>query len=289
MVGHMTLSITDGRISVETKSRGLTFAHRSQPAAVHAAPAALTNPRSGQQANAPHQGPGSARPGAHPPAASAPGVKGILARPHPQQPLAKQPPTGPATSNNSAYPSSVPSRPPTQPRQPRGLPAPQVPPGKDKSEKAPEAGGKAGAAKAPTPVPQANGKTASPVQGKEKEKTKPVSGKREKEVGGAKEDVKKEGEKEKKEKVKKEDKQGEERDASSPAPGSEAKGEVVDGERASTPGKETPEPRTRKPSLYLKGIPTVTEDEVKALFPDASKVSRTDRNVSGRTDARSRP
>ncbi|WWC57669.1 uncharacterized protein I303_100203 [Kwoniella dejecticola CBS 10117] len=265
--GHMVLSVTDSRVSAETKTAGLNFAHRtgqgpSLPSApVPATPAAPVRGSEAPKTVAPTRaplGPGSApaKPGQSStvPPTGANSFKNGLNRNNSGRPLAPNATTAsPApvaqtsTSTTSANPS-IPVKPPTQPRGgPRGGPGAAgsafqaVTVVKDKivdavkpSAKTPPAGPAKPPANATTSKPPATATTA-------KDETKKPAA-----TNGAVTNVDGNGSSEAG------NTSNESKESAKPAHSREGSGEV-----------------RKKHSLYLKGLPVPTaEEEIKSLFKD---------------------
>ena len=196
-------------------------------------------------------------------------VKGILPRQLPQSgalPPARATPPGPAAStSNASVPSSVPAKPPTQPRQPRGPPphAAQSPSALAVKDKVPEVqpteSSKSPAPPKPTSA-QANGKPATPTPvSRERTKPTPIAQKKsasETKINGT-------GTPANAGKVESKDKDDKEK------AGEEGKDGKAGHSREGSGSEELKMVGTpRKQSLYIKGIPIpTTEDELKALFP----------------------
>ncbi|WWC67239.1 uncharacterized protein I206_101146 [Kwoniella pini CBS 10737] len=279
--GHMVLSVTDSRVSAETKTSGLNFAHRtgqglSLPSAPVTASTAGTIAGTTRAPDAPKTiaptrapiGPGSApskpgQPSAAPPTGPN-SFKNGLNRNNSSRPLAPNATTAspapvsqssaPATNNAS---SSIPVKPPTQPRggargtgsaTAAGSAFQAVTTVKDKIVDAVKPNS------APTKPPPAGSAKSSATTAS----TKPTAA-----TLGAKEETKK----------------------SSPATnGASANGngnnssEVANTSTESKEGTNAKpahgregsgEARPKKPSLYLKGLPIpTTEEEIKGLFKD---------------------
>ncbi|WVW81346.1 hypothetical protein I302_103337 [Kwoniella bestiolae CBS 10118] len=275
--GHMVLSITDSRVSAETKTAGLNFAHRSgqgpappsapilasTAAPIARRPDAAEQPKSIAPTRAP-LGPGIAtatKPGQ--PSNTAPtgpnAFKNGLNRANSGRPLppsattASPAPVAPASST-AATNGSIPVKPPTQPRGRGGNIAGQafaaagavkdkiveaVKPGSTSTTKPPPSG----PVKPPTPVTTAKPATASTASSDKtvKDDTKKVA--------AATNDASTNGASSEAGNTSTESKEG-----VKPAHSREGSGEV----------------RSKKPtSLYLKGLPVpTTEEEIKGLFKD---------------------
>ncbi|ORX34900.1 hypothetical protein BD324DRAFT_633119 [Kockovaella imperatae] len=268
--GHMILSVDQGRVTAETRSTGLNFSHRTNndtaprsgpiapaapapiaPRATTAAEAPLSKPMppTGAMARPPAPAASSVMPPkpVSTPAAPMSNIRGIATRPPAAAPI--RPPTGPST-----VPSSIPPK-PVQPR-PRPSTA-NVPPAQS-TEAKPTTPSRPTptAAKAPA---QSNGKPSSPApkgrNAPEKRTDTPPNGS-------------------KPEKQERNRSTKAERSESKPAtPVTETEKKTSDED---TKGEKKPRiedastPATKK-SLYLKGLPTpVTEEEIKALFPNSA-------------------
>ena len=202
-------------------------------------------------------------------------VKSIVQRPTPVAP-AKPSSAAPAantngssTSGGGSAQSSIPSKPPIQPRQPRGPPVAPAASNEKLGVKPESLTSKSPApvgAKAPTPATQANGKP-TPTAPANKDKLKPaftaaaVAGKKENTVGNGPNGTKEEAKSDVKVGREDEKKGGGEKEQSA--------SDIKDKD-----GKDERAPPPKRHSLYIKGIPVPTsEDELKALFPDAAKVN----------------
>lgn len=221
-------------------------------------------------------------------------IKGIMARP-PQQGAVPAKPglqankPGPVPSGAPSG-TSIPAKPPIQTRQPRGPPSGSAPasnfnklekPSENPTSKSPApVPSKSGT---PAPAAQANGKSATPAASYNKEKEKPKaapSGKKETNgtstptagTNGTKDSSNKDEPKK--------------ADGSAESKGEEKEKPKEDKDGASEVTSERTRPQ--KHSLYLKGLPIPSsEDEIKGLFPDASKVSHLTGGTRSNTEVRS--
>ncbi|ORY23528.1 hypothetical protein BCR39DRAFT_561900 [Naematelia encephala] len=300
--GYVLFSITDGRVSAESKSNGLNFAHR-----VGQAP---------QPPNAPVQAPlpiaAAPRPADTPSKAAPPArptVAGIPARPVPSsmnnfaKPIGQRQPqilTKPQSvlpaASSTPQGSTIPAK-PVQPqqnsqptRQPRGPSQPAAPIPAQKSDTKteissmkPPAGPKANT-KAPVPAqpgkpaPPAKPPTPGPVKSSTPTATKtpaPAPAKPSSATAAAKTPAA----------APAKSSTPKPSDTKAPKPDettddtAEKISDTVNGDKTENGGLEVPSSRTAsmegKPrkSLYLRGIPVpVTEDEIKSLFPVADKI-----------------
>lgn len=210
-------------------------------------------------------------------------VRGALARPQQSAVPSKPSVTTPSATNT---PSSVPARPPpqtaTQPRSFRNQPASTGTPSKSAELSGKPAEGPTTKSPVPaisksnTPAPpnqagasasQPNGKTPTSTPaalGKKEERPKPVAAKKEANssaANGDKKDAKKEEEK----------KVAEKSADTKPEPVEKAADKSSTDEKTESPVVGPPK---KNCSLYIKGIPVpTTEEEIKGLFPNPSKVS----------------
>lgn len=211
-------------------------------------------------------------------------IRGIAARPPQAASIAARPvPSGPATVASNGLPS-VPSKPPVQPRSLRGQPPvtpgskptePQIKPTEAPATKSPAPGS---TTKTVTPTLQANGKPPAPTalaaNAKKDDRSKSASARRGEVNGATANGIKEEKKDNEKKDAEKRDgeKKDSEKEKSKPSDSEKSMDKAASTEKIDVAPESRALPK-KTMSLYIKGIPVPTsEDEIKALFPNSSKV-----------------